>query len=229
MKSQLPYRAFCLVVLLSLLCHARAAAPAGDPLPAVPGDLISPAHVLDPAQPPAPWDALLKTLQQKGNIAATFTENRYLPLKKIPVVLTGEIRLSREHGLSLQYLTPEERMMVVDAQGVLFRNAAGRSRELASDPRASSATTALLHVMRFDLSELSKQFSTYAAGTKELWHFGFEPKDETLAKTLTRLVVTGEGDQVRRIVMRKGTVEILIKEARENVTFTPEELRRYFR
>ena len=119
--------------------------------------------------------------------------------------------------------------MIVDAQGILGRLASGRSREIASDPRATGATGALLHVMRFDLAELAKQFDTFAAGDAAHWHFGFEPKDETLAKTLSRLVVTGENDRVRRIVMRKGAVEILIHETREHVTFTPEELQRYFR
>lgn len=198
-------------------------------VPEAPADLISPAHRLDPDHPAAPFDALLKALQGKGNIFATFTENRYLPLKKIPVVFTGEIRLSRDRGLSLHYLTPENKTMIVDEKGILGRLSSGRSREMASDPRATGATGALLNVMRFDLAELSKQFDVYAAGDASTWHFGFEPKDEALAKTLSRLVVTGEKDQVRRIVMRKGAVEILIGEVRDHVTFTPDELKQFFR
>lgn len=201
-------------------------------LPTAPEDLVSPAHQLDPVHPAAPWDGILKQLQSKGNIAATFTENRYFPFKKIPVVLTGEIRLSREKGLSLHYLTPEDRLMVVDDHGVLFRLPSGRSREGPSDPRALSATDALVHVMRFDLAELSKQFATYAAGDAAQWYIAFDPKDEALSHTLSRLIVTGQGDQVRRIQMRKSavqSVEILIADVRENVTFTPEELKRFFR
>lgn len=223
--------AVCLVASSFALAAAPVGqAAAGEPsLAPAPKDLVTPAHAMDPTKPAAPFDGLLKRLQQKGNIAATFTENRYLPLKKIPVVFTGEIRLSRERGLSLHYLTPQDQMMIVDERGVLGRNAVGKSREIASDPRAAGATTALLHVMRFDLDELSKQFSTYAEGDLSQWHFGFEPKNEALAKSLSRLVVTGEHDQVRRIVMRGGAVEILIHDVRENVTFTPDEVQRFFR
>lgn len=224
------YRPPVLIAILALSSASFAfAEEAAPPVASAPADLIAPAHRLDAEHPQAPFDGILKTLQGKGDIFATFTENRYLPLKKIPVVFTGEIRLSHERGLSLHYLTPEEKMMIVDEKGILGRLPSGRSREFASDPRATGATGAMLQVMRFDLKELAKQFDTYATGDTSAWHFGFEPKDETLAKTLSRLVVTGENDKVRRIVMRKGAVEILIKETREHVTFTPEELQRFFR
>jgi len=220
------------VGLIALFALAAKAAPEAASIPAPPEDLVAPAHQIDPAHPGAPWEGLLKALQSKGNIAAAFTENRYFPFKKIPVVLTGEIRLSPEHGLSLHYLTPDDRLMIVDNHGVLFRLPSGRSREGPSDPRALVATDALVHVMRFDLAELSKQFATYAAGDASRWYFAFDPKDETLSHTLSRLIVTGEGGLVRRIQLRKSaiqSVEILIGETRENVTFTPEELKRFFR
>lgn len=211
-------------ILLSIIAPAVAGTP--------PEDLVAPNHLLDPVHPAPPWNSLLQKLQSKGNISATFTENRYFPFKKIPVVFTGEIRLSREKGLSLHYLTPDDRLMIIDEHGVLMRNASGRSKEGPSDPRALAATGALVHVMRFDLDELSKQFSSYAAGDANQWYFAFDPKDEALAHTLTRLIVSGEDDKVRRIQMRKSaiqSVEILIGETRENVTFTPEELKRFFR
>lgn len=228
MNTRLKQFFFAWVVASARLLSA-AASDSTPPLPAPPADLITSAHALDPAQPAKPWKAILDDLRKKGDIAANFTENRYLPLKKIPVVFTGEIRLSHEHGLSLHYLTPEERMIIVDAQGVQLRRADGHSRDLASDPRAAAATGTLLQVMRFDLAELSKQFATYASGSRDLWFFGFEPKDEAIAKSLSRILVTGTNDQVRRIGMRKGAVEILIHEVKENVTFTPDELHRFFR
>ena len=197
-----------------------------------PENLISEQHRLTLEQPGATWEPLLKRLQSKKDIYARFTENRFLPFKKIPQVFTGEIRLSRERGMSLRYLTPEERTLVVDEKGVLAKDRTGRVRELPADARAMAATTALLHVMRFDLSALSQQFDVYAAGDAATWHFAFEPKDEALAKTLARLVVTGEQDQVRRIVMRRSalqSVEILIRDVLDGVNFTADEVQRHFR
>lgn len=220
------------VALTAFSLLAAASPGRADVLPSPPDDLVSPSHQLNAADPAPPWGALLKQLQSKGNITAAFTENRYFPFKKIPVVLTGEIRLSREHGLSLHYLTPDDRLMIVDDRGVLMRNASGRSKEGPSDPRALAATGALVQVMRFDLLALSQQFAMYAAGDSARWYFAFDPKDETLGRTLSQLIVSGEGGQVRRIQMRKSavqSVEILIGETRENVTFTADELKRFFR
>jgi outer membrane lipoprotein-sorting protein len=218
------------VRLVLLLGLAVASTRAATPYP--PEDLVSPNHAVNVSKPAAPWQSLIAKLQQKGDIHAQFTENRYLPFKKIPVVLKGEIRLSRDRGMSLHYTSPEARTLVVDAKGVLMRDGSNRTREMPADANALAATTALLHVMRFDLAPLSEQFSLYAAGTTDTWHFAFDPRQEALSKTLSRILVTGEQEQVRRIVMRKSAlqrVEIEIGETRENVTFPADELARYFR
>jgi outer membrane lipoprotein-sorting protein len=219
-----------------LLCMSQTLVVADASKPAqpdyAPESLISEPSRLDVAQPAEPWRSLLRQLQSKENIWAEFTEHRYLPFKKIPVIFTGEIRLSKERGLSLHYKSPENRTMVVDQQGVLLRDSAGRTRELPADPRAQAATAALLHVMRFDVQQLAQSFAVFASGDRSLWHFGFEPKEEAVAKTLSRLIVTGEGDRVRRIIMRKSAlqrVEILIGEVKEGVQFSDAELRQHFR
>ncbi len=217
--------------IFALLTFGSLPVSAATP-PAPPEDLISPAHAIDPANVPAPWTEILAKLQKKGNIHSTFTENRYLPFKKIPVVFTGELRLSAEHGLSLHYSTPEDRRMTIDSHGVLLRDAAGHTREAPPDPRALAATTALLDVMRFDFSALAQHFRTYAAGDAQTWYFGFEPKDDDVGHALSRLIVSGQNDEVRRIVIRKSalaSVEIVIGEVKAGVTFTPEELQRFFR
>lgn len=220
------HRFRCVLLALVLLPSAWSA------LPYPPDDLVSTAHALDPVAPPGPWSELISDLQAKGNIHAEFTERRYLPFKKIPVVFRGEIRLSKDRGLSLRYISPEERTLVVDTDGVLMRDASNRTRELPADANALAATTALLHVMRFDLAPLSRQFSVYAAGGTQVWHFAFDPKGEAVSRTLSRILVTGEKEQVRRIIMRRSAllrVEIDIGDTQENVTFTPEEIARHFR
>lgn len=223
-------RALSVAVAL-LLCLAGAATRAA--VPYAPDDIVSPARRIDAEKLPPPWSDLVKELQGKGSLFATFTENRYLPFKKVPVVFTGELRLSPDHGLSLHYTAPETRTMIVDTQGVVLRDeASGRSREVPADPRALAATSALLQVMRFDFSALARSFSTYAAGDRELWHLAFEPKDEALSRNLSRIVVDGERDQVRRIQLRKSSlqsIEILIGDVREGATFSAEEMKRFFR
>ncbi len=218
--------------LLSFLLLSAGLSAAEPPaLPPAPGSLVSEAQRL-PDPPAEPWSQLLETLRAKENIQATFTENRFLPFKKVPVVFTGELRLSKDKGLSLHYLTPQERTMVVDDAGVFMRDDSGRTREMPADARALAATSALLHVMRFDLTALKPHFAVYAEGDRDLWHFAFDPKDSALEKTLSQLVVTGQATEVRRIVMRKSAMqglEILIGEVQTGVNWSTEDLKRYFR
>jgi hypothetical protein len=195
-------------------------------------ELITPANRIVVGENDAPWKELAAALAANGNVAAPFTENRFLPFKKIPVVFTGDMRLSPERGLSLAYTKPENQLMIVDARGVLLRSGSGRSRELPSDARAQAATTALLHVMRFDLPELSKNFDLYGRRDGDTWQLVFDPRPGELANVLTRLVVTGQGAQVKKLEMRKSAlqgIEILIGDVRTHVAFTPDEQQKFFR
>lgn len=197
-----------------------------------PDQIVSPANRIDPNQTAGPWNSLLAELAKSHRLFATFTEHRYLPIKKVPVVFKGEVRLLPERGLSLHYISPEVRTLVIDRQGLLMRNDQGRTREAPSDPRAEAATSALLHVMRFDLAELSKVFHLYGVREGDDWTFVFDPQTPELAKSMHRLVVRGNKGILRRIGIRRSAlqrVEITIEEVTENADFTPEEVKRFFR
>ncbi|MGC4075206.1 MAG: outer membrane lipoprotein carrier protein LolA [Nibricoccus sp.] len=190
-------------------------------------ELMIPANRIVVGENDAAWRELSATLAANGNVTGPFTENRYLPFKKIPVVFTGDMRLSPEHGLSLAYTKPESQLMIVDAKGVLLRDGRGRQRELPNDPRAQAATTALLHVMRFDFPELSKNFEVFGLRNGDDWQLVFDPRPGELANVLNRLVVTGRGAAVKKLEMRKSAlqgIEILIGDVRTHVEFTPEEI-----
>ena len=216
-----------LLALFTLHLSLFTLLPAADP-----ADLISPANKIVVGENDAPWKELSTALAANGNVAAPFTENRFLPFKKIPVVFKGDMRLSPDRGLSLHYSTPQDQLMLVDSEGVLLRDGRGRSRELPNDPRAQAATTALLHVMRFDLPELAKNFDLYGKREGDTWQLVFDPRPGELADALSRLIVTGRGVEVKKLEMRKSAlqgIEILIGDVRTHVEFTPEELQKFFR
>jgi hypothetical protein len=224
-RSRLSLLAILSLLLSTLFFSTPARAAEAD-------SLITPANRIIAGENDAAWKTLAAALEANGNVAAPFTENRYLPFKKIPVVFTGDMRLSPERGLSLAYTKPENQLMIVDARGVLLRSGSGRQRELPNEPRAQAATTALLHVMRFDLPELAKNFELYGRRDGDRWQLVFDPRPGELAGVLTRLVVTGEGAQVRKLEMRKSAlqgIEILIGDVRTHVAFTPEEQQKFFR
>jgi hypothetical protein len=201
-------------------------------LAALPTDIAQPDHQLTPGKNDAPWQPLLAELRAKPPLRATFEEHRFFPFKKGFTRLEGEIRLDPVRGLSLHYTAPENQLMVVDREGGFMANARGRRRALPDNPRARAATSALLHVLRFDLPTLAADFTIYAARDGDAWKFTFIPRPGDLADVLNPITITGDHGLVRLIEMKKSDrqrVEIHIGRTETGVTFAADELARYFR
>lgn len=208
-----------LALLLLLLAAAVHAAPPAQPGPVLQGE------------PDAAWSQLFAKLAQPRAIYSTFLEQRWFGFRKKPVVLEGEMRLDPAHGLSLRYVKPEERIVVMDAKGVLLREPRG-TRELPSDPRAGGLERALLPALRFDLQEIRANFVVHAARDGADWRIDLEPKDASLRRTLGNLVILGSNLAVKRLEFQRSSsqrVVIEIQTTQDPASFTPEELRRYFR
>ena len=211
-------------LLILLLGLAAVAASGAEP------DLTSPATLIrDAASDPA-WKDLFDRLAPGKNRLSHFEERRYFSFRRTPIVLTGEIRISPDRGLSLHYLTPEPRIVIVDRQGLLLRDAHGE-RALSADSQFQ-AITALFDVLRFDLPQLQKNFELHGWQEAGVWTLALVPRHPPLAGFLSALVVSGEEarpDKIELIESGGQRIEILIGETQEDVVFTPGELARYFR
>ena len=204
------------LLVLSLLCwalpFADAAAPAADP-----------AH--DPG-----WQDLFRRLAPSGDRQVSFTEERYFPFRREPIVLAGVVRLRPDRGLSLEYRAPEPRIVIVDAEGVLVREAGGQ-RAAPDDHRAQAATAALGAVLRFDPAELARDFEL--RGDRQPgggWILVLTPRDPALAASLHSIAVRGSRDQLAQIELNAGLrIEIILGPALDGVRFTAADLARYFR
>ena len=210
-----------------LLILMLAALPAGgfEPLPAA-------GPVIGPDAGDAAWQPLFTALAAQGAVWSAFTERRWFPFRKNPVVLKGEMRFSPLHGLSLQYREPDARTIIADGKGLAMRDVGGRTHEVPSDPRTAGLTMALLPIMRFDLRELEQRFEVHGVRSGGAWRLDFVSRDPAVARTLGTVVVSGEDTNVCQLEFRhskKERVEIQIGETRTGVGFTPEEERRFFR
>ena len=202
------------------------AALAAEPLVLTPATLLT-----DPANDPA-WRELFAQLAPNKTRQSKFEERRFFPFRKDPVVLTGEIRIVPELGLSLRYLTPEARVMIVDSKGLLMRDEQGRDREPPNDSRAQAATSALVRVLRFDLAGLQKDFAVHGRRDGVAWTLAFVSRDPAFANLLGTLTVSGENQNLRSIEMTKSPtqrIEIAIRDTVEDVLFTGDTLKRFFR
>lgn len=213
-------RRLLLILLLSALPLS-----AFEPLP-------NPGPVIGPGTGAASWHPLFSALAAQGSVWSEFTESRWFYFRRVPTVLKGEMRFSPTRGLSLHYEKPEERTIIADDKGLAMRDARGRTYDAPSDPRAAGLTTALLPIMRFDLPALMEQFVVHGARAGAAWRLDFVCRDPVVAQALGTVIVAGDGTRVRELEFfhsQRERVEIQIGEVRTGVSFTPEELRRFFR
>lgn len=200
---------------LTLVSARAGAVDGGIPLTGLSGD--------------GPWGALVQAMGRKGPIQAAFKESRYFPIRKEPTVLHGVIRISPEHGLSLDYTTPERLTLIADSEGLLMRDARGRDRAAPLAVKEAGAIASLLPIMQFDLKDLTDNFDIEAYGSPLDWRIDFRPRE---AGPLGTIAVWGRLTDVDRIEFRRSAaqrIEIEVGETQTGVRFTPEELRRYFR
>lgn len=204
-------------VLLAVGLHATP--------PAAPGPILT-------QDADAAWTSLFTALAVPRPIYSTFQEERWFGFRKTPVVLQGEMRLDPARGLSLRYVRPEDKLVVVDAKGVLMRDAKGRTREAPSDARAVGIERALLPALRFDLAEIRANFVVHAARDGSDWRLDLEPKDANVSRMLGSLIIEGSDTAVKRLEFRRAAnqrVVITITSTREGTAFSAEELQRNFR
>jgi len=197
-----------------------------------PASLLEPGPMVELGTAGVDWQVLFEKLAAQGTVFSHFTENRWFPFKKIPVVLKGEMRMMPGRGMSLHYVQPDDRTMIVDEHGLLLRDDRGRSREVPPDPRSGNINAAILPVMRFDQRELTKVFLLHAARSGAAWRLDFEPRDPALARTIGRIIVWGEDASVKQLEFHRSNsqrVEIVIDDSRAGVAFSEVELKRFFR
>ena len=206
--------------LLAVLALSSAALGATDS-----GDELAPGSI-------GAWAPLVGALAAKGPIRADFVERRYFPFRREPTSLKGILRISPQHGLSLQYTEPESSVLIADEGGLILRDREGHSREMPSVSRESGAITALLPIMRFDLPALFPRFIIHALRTGGAWKFEFTPRDREAAGSLGSIAVSGSGTEVSHLEFRRSAsqrVEIDVSGTATGLVFTPAELARFFR
>jgi hypothetical protein len=178
------------------------------------------------------WRPLIDVLAAKGTVAAPFTERRFFPFRREALVLTGVLRISRERGLSLQYVDPDPNILIADSAGLLLRDGRGRSRAVPSDSRESDAVASLLPIMRFDMAALYPRFAVRAFRNGADWRFEFTPRDSGAAEAFGAITVGGTGTDVRHLEFKRSStqrIEIEVGATRTGAPFSTAELKQFFR
>ena len=217
---------------LALIAFISVALFATSTVRAAEQPIFAPENILtEPSANPA-WRELFAEFGKPTNRISKFEERRYFPFREKPIVLQGEIRIAPTRGLSLSYSGTKPYVVIVDEAGVLMRDERGRERSAPDDHRAHAVTSALSHILRFDLAALEKEFVVHGLRRDGEWTLGFVARDADLAKALGTVTVQGRDSTLNRIEMAKPDgqrIDILINQTEADVIFTMNVLQRFFR
>lgn len=172
----------------------------------------------------------LETLARPRTVVGEFTESRFTPLKKKPVVISGIVRIDRARGLSLAYDQPRAPVVILDDKGLLLRHPDGR--EQVAPPEAADDLRLLHALFAFDLATLEKSYALAATeGDAGTWALTFSRRPDAPA-TYRELTLAGDATRLTRIVLAKTPnlhTDIALGYTESGGEFTPEDLARYFR
>ncbi len=174
--------------------------------------------------------ARLAALAAPRTLSAGFSESRFTPLKKRPVVVTGTVRIDRARGLSLAYDQPGAPVVILDEKGLLLRRGDGAGQ---SAPPEAGPDLRLLHALfAFDLATLEKSYALSAAETPDGgWTFTFVRRPDSDA-AYRELVLSGNAARLAFIRLAKTPnlkTEIALDPPVLDPVFGPGELARFFR
>ncbi len=178
----------------------------------------------------APWRARIADLAKPQTVSAAFTESRYTPLKKKPVIVTGTVRIDRARGLSLSYDQPRAPVVILDARGLLLRHPDGR--EQTAPPEAETDLRLLHALFAFNLVTLEKSYALTPTGSPNgAWALGFTRGADSTA-SYRELILVGEATRLTAITLTKTPnlrTEITLAVTQVDPVFTAADLARYFR
>lgn len=182
------------------------------------------------AELPVAARARLAALAAPSALSGEFTESRFSPLKKRPVVVTGTVRIDRARGLSLAYAQPGAPVVILDERGLLLRRPGGG--EHAAPPEAEPDLRLLHALFAFDLATLEKSYALASAETPDGgWSLSFTRRPDSPA-SYRELTLIGDAARLTAIHLVKTPnlkTEIALAPPTLVSAFTNEEIIRYFR
>jgi len=132
-------------------------------------------------------------LEQHAVIRAEFTQRKQMAAMKRPLLTSGRLVLSRQHGvlwqieqpLRISYVLGEERIVEIGADG------ARRERGVRDVPGLAQVSRVFRAMLGADSAALREQFDAAAHGDPAQWEIILTPRNAQLAQFLTRLQLSG--------------------------------------
>lgn len=132
-------------------------------------------------------------LEQHAVIRAEFTQRKQMAAMKRPLVTSGRLVFSRQHGvlwqieqpLRISYVLGEERIVEIGADGVR------RERGIRDVPGLAQVGRIFRAMLGANSAALREQFDATVHGDSTQWEITLTPRNAQLAQFLTRLQLSG--------------------------------------
>ena len=178
------------------------------------------------------WESLFQNLPETDSVEAKFEEWRHSLLRDRPSYLKGVLRFDQNLGVSLSYLEPSQRTIIITEDSVALRNPEGETRSLPDEEKYNWIPDLIGTIFSFDLDSwkggfLLKDYSLEG----QIWSAVIEPKMNTGRDQIREVKLIGDEVYVTEMEMKmKGgkRVNIKVASAEKNIAFTDEAKTRFF-
>jgi hypothetical protein len=141
--------------------------------------------------------ALVKRLARPAPAQIAFTEIRFSPLLKQPLVVSGQLRYEGPTSLDRQVEQPYQESTQIrgDSVRVTRQGEAERSFALRRAPELRGLLTGFTALLAGDRAALEREFEIATAGTEGNWTLTLVPRDARTRKRLQRMQVHGRANE----------------------------------
>lgn len=145
--------------------------------------------------------ALMQSMAQVRTETAHFTERKSLPMLSAPLQLSGTLAYRAPDYVRKTTAPPYAQNFVLQGGEITLTGQDGQTHHfsVAQDPEIGDLAEGIRAVLAGDLPALQRVFKVAYAGSPQAWRIVLTPKDKDLTHFVARIVVTGAGDEIRRI------------------------------
>jgi hypothetical protein len=144
--------------------------------------------------------AVMQLLAGRRHGRVDFVEQHFLSVLKRPVESLGVMTYDAPGRLEKRTLEPRPENLLLDG-GQLTIERKGRTRvlDIAAYPSISPFVESLRATLAGDLPALERLFEVDFAGSVERWTLRLTPRDQKVAKTVTRIEIDGSRDALYKV------------------------------
>lgn len=155
------------------------------------------------AQPQADVQALIARLAKPAPAIIDFTEIRFSPLLKQPLIVSGTLGYTGPASLDRRVTRPyrEETAIRGDSVRVNREGEPARSFALKRAPELQGLLNAFTSLLAGDHAAVERNFSIALTGNADAWQMALTPRDARLARRVKQISIEGRNDLPRCFVI----------------------------